>query len=50
MWEKRPIGQFDKCLEAALRKAFPEEVGSMYAAEEMEGRVIDHSDRAETAA
>lgn len=48
MWEKRPIGQFDKCLEAAaLRKAFPEEVGSMYAAEEMEGRVIDHDDRAD---
>ena len=42
MWEKRPIGQFDKCLEAAaLRKAFPEEVGSMYAAEEMEGRDFD---------
>lgn len=45
MWSKRPRGQFDKCLEAAaLRKAFPEEVGSMYAAEEMEGRVIDHDD------
>lgn len=43
MWGKRPRGQFDKCVEAAaLRKAFPEEVGSMYAAEEMEGRVIDH--------
>lgn len=43
MWARRPRGQFDKCVEAAaLRKAFPEEVGSMYAAEEMEGRVIDH--------
>lgn len=43
MWEKRPRGQIGKCVEAAgLRMAFPEEVGSMYAAEEMEGRVIDH--------
>lgn len=50
MWARRPRGQFDKCVEAAaLRKAFPEEVGSMYAAEEMEGRVIDH-DRNEKAA
>lgn len=48
MWTKRPRGQIDKCVEAAaLRKAFPEEVGSMYAAEEMEGRVID--DAAEVA-
>lgn len=53
MWGKRPRGQFDKCVEAAaLRKAFPEEIGSMYAAEEMEGRVIDHdvSDRSAPAA
>lgn len=43
MWCKRPHGQFDKCVEAAaLRKAFPEELGSTYAAEEMEGRTIDH--------
>jgi phage recombination protein Bet len=50
MWARRPRGQFDKCVEAAaLRKAFPEEVGSMYAAEEMEGRVIDH-DNGEKAA
>jgi phage recombination protein Bet len=42
MWEKRARGQLDKCVEAAaLRKAFPEEVGSMYAAEEMEGRTIE---------
>ncbi len=42
MWGRRPRGQFDKCVEAAgLRKAFPEEVGNMYAAEEMEGRIID---------
>ena len=42
MWAKRPRGQLDKCVEAAaIRKAFPEEVGSMFAAEEMEGRTID---------
>jgi phage recombination protein Bet len=49
MWAKRPRGQLDKCVEAAaLRKAFPEELGNTYAAEEMEGRslegaVIEHS-------
>lgn len=43
MWTKRPFGQLDKCVEAAaLRKAFPEEVGSDYTAEEMEGRTIEH--------
>lgn len=42
MWQKRPRGQLDKCGEAAaLRKAFPEELGNTYAAEEMEGRTID---------
>ena len=42
MWEKRPIGQISKCVEAeGLRKAFPEEVGSMYSAEEMEGKSIE---------
>jgi phage recombination protein Bet len=42
MWAKRPRGQLDKCVEAAaLRKAFPEELGNVYAAEEMEGREID---------
>lgn len=41
MWAKRPRGQLDKCVEAAaLRKAFPEELGNVYAAEEMEGREI----------
>lgn len=50
MWEKRSRGQLDKCVEAAaLRKAFPEEVGSMYAAEEMEGRTIDVAPAAEPA-
>lgn len=42
MWSKRPRGQLEKCVEAAaLRKGFPEEIGNLYAAEEMEGRVID---------
>lgn len=41
MWRRRPFGQIDKCAEAAaLRAAFPEEVGNEYAAEEMEGRII----------
>lgn len=35
MWETRPRGQIDKCAEAAaLRAAFPEEVGSDYIGEE----------------
>lgn len=43
MWAKRPNGQLEKCAEAAaLRAAFPEELGNEYAAEEMEGKVIDH--------
>lgn len=42
MWAKRPIGQFDKCLEAAaLRQAFPEEIGNDLVAEEMEGRTFE---------
>lgn len=43
MWAKRPYGQPDKCAEAAaLRKAFPEELGSDYTSDEMHGReVID---------
>ena len=42
MWRKRPHGQIEKCCEAAvLRKAFPEEIGNEYAAEEMQGRVLD---------
>lgn len=44
MWQKRSNGQFEKCVEAAaLRVAFPEEIGNDYAAEEMEGQII-HSD------
>lgn len=39
MWEGRSEGQLEKCAEAAaLRKAFPEELGNMLSAEEMEGR------------
>lgn len=42
MWAKRPRGQLDKCVEAAaLRKAFPEEIGNELTAEEMEGRTIE---------
>ena len=43
MWEKRPFAQLAKCTEAqALRKAFPEAVGSQSTADEMEGKdVID---------
>ncbi|TGY35462.1 phage recombination protein Bet [Stenotrophomonas maltophilia] len=41
MWEKRAFGQLAKCAEAqALRKAFPEAVGSQPTAEEMEGKEI----------
>lgn len=42
MWEKRPFGQLAKCAEAqALRKAFPEAVGSQPTADEMEGKTLD---------
>lgn len=38
MWAKRPRGQLDKCAEAAaLRMAFPEEIGNEYIAEEAFG-------------
>ena len=47
MWKQRPYGQISKCAEAAaLRKAFPEELGNEYAAEEM-GNKIDNSKRKE---
>lgn len=48
MWQKRPNGQLEKCVEAAaLRVAFPEEIGNEYAAEEMEGqRIIDPAEAA----
>jgi len=42
MWLKRPYGQIAKCAEAqALRKAFPEMIGSQPTADEMEGREIE---------
>lgn len=42
MWAKRSVGQLEKCAEAAaLRRAFPEELGNELSAEEMEGRVIE---------
>lgn len=42
MWQSRPEGQLEKCAEAAaLRKAFPEELGNDLTAEEMEGRLHD---------
>lgn len=41
MWKKRPFGQLAKCTEAqALRKAFPEAVGSQPTADEMEGKDV----------
>lgn len=40
-WAKRPYGQIEKCAEAAaLRRAFPEEIGNEISAEEMEGKEI----------
>jgi phage recombination protein Bet len=42
MWQRRSRGQLEKCAEAAaLRKAFPEEIGDDHAAEEMEGQIIE---------
>ena len=42
MWSKRAWGQLDKCAEAAaLRVAFPEEIGGEDTYEEMAGRHID---------
>ena len=42
MWTKRPRGQLQKCAEAAaLRCAFPEELGGIMSAEEMDGQVIE---------
>lgn len=43
MWRKRPFGQLEKCAEAAaLRRAFPEEIGSHATAEEMEGQTVEY--------
>lgn len=41
-WLGNPNGQHEKTAEAAaLRRAFPEELGNEYSAEEMDGQVID---------
>lgn len=48
MWAKRPRGQLEKCAEAAaLRRAFPEELGNDIAAEEIApyGSVRDVTER-----
>jgi phage recombination protein Bet len=46
IWEKRSYGQLAKCTEAqALRKAFPDVVGSEYTKEEMEGKNYHHDDK-----
>ena len=42
MWRQRPYGQLEKCAEAAaLRKAFPEELGNEYCAEEMGNKITN---------
>lgn len=47
MWGDRTDGQIEKCAEAAaLRRAFPEEIGNELTAEEMYGRVLNHGDDA----
>jgi phage recombination protein Bet len=47
MWCKRPFGQIEKCAEAAaLRRAFPEEIGNELTAEEMEGQLVTLADAA----
>jgi phage recombination protein Bet len=44
MWRQRPRGQLEKCAEAAaLRRAFPEELGDEPTAEEMEGRTVAYA-------
>lgn len=45
MWVKRPNDQLAKCAEvAALRMAFPEELGNDYIAEEMAGKEMQFAD------
>lgn len=45
MWTQRPVGQIDKCAEAAsLRAAFPEEIGGTNTAEEMAGKEVEAVD------
>lgn len=48
MWKKRPHGQLEKASEAAaLRAAFPEEIGNEYTSDEMAGQIIDSSGNVE---
>ena len=48
-WRRSPSGQLEKCAEAAaLRRAFPEELGGEYAAEEMEGKTVGEEVKIET--
>lgn len=40
-WQQAPYQMLEKCAEAAaLRRAFPEELGDQWTAEEMEGKVV----------
>jgi phage recombination protein Bet len=49
MWENRPEGQIEKCAEAAaLRKAFPEEIGNELTSDEMAGRILTEAARERT--
>ena len=51
MWVKRGDAQNAKCCEAdALRKAFPEELGSLYLSEEIKNEVEEHTPAAVTPA
>jgi phage recombination protein Bet len=44
MWHRRPAGQLEKCAEAAaLRRAFPEEIGNDLAAEEISAAATDEA-------
>lgn len=48
VWSKRPRGQLSKCAEAAaLRCAFPEEIGGEHSAEEMTGHWSSLPEKAE---